>query len=343
MPAPICVGVEDADARLRELGLDGTRLLGLAATAPTTTATGSRTHHPGSPTSSPRSCSSRRSARRSATTRRSGGSGSYTFPSYLWDVMNMRVADFYRRKSEGFGDSRSGSNDRLVLKGEPLDELDGVVEDDDPFEPDIPRALITNGPAPLTRPGPGTGGTSSDATPTVPNVPEPPRLTFREWREAFRMMRDKSYQQTRLGKDVVAYLKWKRLSRAAERTLDQYERDLRLVCLAVGCDAKGVTHADLMLVLEMVPEKSWKRVRAAWRDFFKWAVAEGIRPDNPVDRLPKLRPTADPVYDLWRQDELDLLVAATRRMDIPLIQKLRVLTMIESGCRAAELRGMQAR
>ena len=146
------------------------------------------------------------------------------------------------------------------------------------------------------------------------------------------MMRDKTYQSTRLGKDVVDYLKWKRLSRASERTLDQYERDLRLVCLAVDCDAKGVTHADLMLVLEIVPEGSWKRVRAAWRDFFKWAVAEGIRPDNPVDRLPKLRPTpAAGLRRLWRQDELDLLVAATRRMEIPLTQKLRVLTMIESG------------
>jgi site-specific recombinase XerD len=156
------------------------------------------------------------------------------------------------------------------------------------------------------------------------------------------MMRDRTYQSTRLGKDVVAYLKWKRLSRAAERTLDQYERDLRLICLAVGCGVQGVTHADLMLVLEMVPEKSWKRVRAAWKDFFKWAVAEGMRPDNPCDRLPKLRPTPPPVYDdLWRQDELDLLVAATRRMDMPLIQKLRVLTMIESGGRAAELRGIQ--
>ena len=28
-------------------------------------------------------------------------------------------------------------------------------------------------------------------------------------------------------------------------------------------------------------------------------------------------------------------------MDLPLTQKLRVLTMIESGCRAAELRGMR--
>lgn len=240
--------MEDADARLRELGFDGTRLLGLARDC--------ANHHcnriPYAPPGLADELASflLEQALR-ATLRydpgRSGGSGSYTFPSYLWDVMNMRVADFYRRKSEGFGDSRSGSNDRLVLKGEPLDELDGVVEDDDPFEPDIPRALRTNGPAPLARPGPGTEGTSFDASSTLP------RLTFREWRESFRMMRDKSYQQTRLGKDVVAYLKWKRFARASERTLDQYERDLRLVCLAVGCGAKGVTHADLMLVLEMVP------------------------------------------------------------------------------------------
>ena len=93
------------------------------------------------------------------------------------------------------------------------------------------------------------------------------------------MMRDKTYQSTRLGKDVVDYLKWKRLSRLRADTRP-VQRDLRLVCLAVDCGAKGVTHADLMLVLEMVPEGSWKRVRAAWRDFFKWTVAEGIRPDN---------------------------------------------------------------
>jgi site-specific recombinase XerD len=96
-----------------------------------------------------------------------------------------------------------------------------------------------------------------------------------------------------------------------------------------------------MLVLEMVPEKSWKRVRAAWGDFFKWAIREGKRPDNPVERLPKLRPTPEPVYDLWKQEELDLLVASTRKMESPLRERLRVLTMIESGARAGELRGLQ--
>ena len=196
----------------------------------------------------------------------------------------------------------------------------------------------SNGPAPLTRPGPGNGGTSSDAPETLSPAP---RFTFREWREMLRAMKDTSYRETPLGRDVIEYLSWKRLSRAAERTLDQYERDLRLVCLATTTGVEGVTHADLMLVLDVVPEKSWKRVRAAWGDFFKWSVREGRRPDNPVDRLPKLRPTPEPVYDLWKQEELELLVAGTRKMENPLRERLRVLTMIESGARAGELRGLQ--
>jgi site-specific recombinase XerD len=109
----------------------------------------------------------------------------------------------------------------------------------------------------------------------------------------------------------------------------------------VSTAVDGVTHGDLMLVLNLVPEKSGKRVRAAWGDFFKWAVREGKRPDNPVERLPKLRPTPEPVYDLWKQEELDLLVAGTRKMESPLRERLRVLTMIESGARAGELRGLQ--
>jgi len=157
------------------------------------------------------------------------------------------------------------------------------------------------------------------------------------------MMRDKSYQRTRLGKDVVAYLAWKRAGNFSERTLDQYERDLRLVCFAVGCGVKGVTHPDLMLVLENLPPGSWGRARAAWANFFKWAVREGMRPDNPVDRLPPLRRKPDPVYEIWDQDELDLLAAGTRSMESPLRERLRVLTMIESGARAAEMLDLQLR
>lgn len=167
-----------------------------------------------------------------------------------------------------------------------------------------------------------------------------PRFTLREWSRIVRGTRDHSYQSSRLGADVTEYLAWKRLSRASARTLDQYERDLARLCKLVPKPVAAVAVGDLMLVLEVFPEGSWKRVRAAWGDFFKWAVREGRRPDNPVERLPKLRPTPDPVYDLWTQHELDLIVAGTRRMESPLRERLRVLTMIESGARAGEMRAL---
>ena len=44
-------------------------------------------------------------------------SPSYTFSSYVYDVMARRVPDFYRRKSEGFGDKRKGHDNRIVLSG----------------------------------------------------------------------------------------------------------------------------------------------------------------------------------------------------------------------------------
>jgi integrase/recombinase XerD len=165
-----------------------------------------------------------------------------------------------------------------------------------------------------------------------------PRLTFAEWSRIFGpTTRDRSYEETRLGPDVLAYLAWKRHSRAAERTLDQYERDLSRLCF-VGLALEEITHAELMLVLDLFPPGSWKRVRAAWGDFFRWSIREGRRPDNPLDRLPKLRPQPQLVYDIFTPKELDLLVAASRSMPYPLIQRIRALTIVETGGRAGELR-----
>ena len=55
----------------------------------------------------------------------------YSFASYVWDVLHLRVADFYRRKSEGFGDKRSGSANRVKLNADPLADLDEAVWDRD--------------------------------------------------------------------------------------------------------------------------------------------------------------------------------------------------------------------
>ena len=105
---------------------------------------------------------------------------------------------------------------------------------------DVRSAQNVDGPAPLPRPGPGNGGGSSDAPETLSPAP---RFTFREWREMLRAMRDTSYRETPLGQDVLEYLAWKRLSRAAPRTLDQYQRDLRLVCLATSTSVEALPTA----------------------------------------------------------------------------------------------------
>lgn len=51
----------------------------------------------------------------------------YTFSSYICDIMEHRVQDFYRRKSEGFGDRRYGNDARIVL----ADDTDTITIDTD--------------------------------------------------------------------------------------------------------------------------------------------------------------------------------------------------------------------
>jgi len=59
-----------------------------------------------------------------------------------------------------------------------------------------------------------------------------PLLTRSQWAAMMRApLRDKSYQLTGLGAAVTDFLAWKRVNGAAERTLDQYERDLARGCL----------------------------------------------------------------------------------------------------------------
>ena len=86
-------------------------------------------------------------------------------------------------------------------------------------------------------------------------------------------------------------------------------------------------------------EKSWKRVRAAWRDFFKWAVGRGSAPTTPSTgsrnsaRLPtRLRPlAAGRARPAGRRDPADG-DAAARASPRPHDDRVRR--------RAAELRGI---
>ena len=51
----------------------------------------------------------------------------YTFSSYLCDVMELRITDFYRRKGEGFGDRRTGSDNRITLTAN-TDDFDTDID-----------------------------------------------------------------------------------------------------------------------------------------------------------------------------------------------------------------------
>ena len=80
-----------------------------------------------------------------------------------------------------------------------------------------------------------------------------PLLTLSQWAAIMRApLRDKSYQLTGLGAAVTDFLAWKRLDGAAERTLDQYERDLSRACvLYPEKTLETLTSDDLLHVVRL--------------------------------------------------------------------------------------------
>ena len=48
-----------------------------------------------------------------------GSNGGDPFASYVADLMEKRVDDFFRAKAEGFGDRRYGNDNRIVLDDDP--------------------------------------------------------------------------------------------------------------------------------------------------------------------------------------------------------------------------------
>lgn len=159
------------------------------------------------------------------------------------------------------------------------------------------------------------------------------RLTMAEWAAKMRApVRDHSYRLTGPGSSVVDYLAFKQMSGAAERTLDQYERDLaRLSILLADRTLETITSEDLLHVVSTFPRASQRRAAAAYRDFFKWAYAWGKRPDNPMDRLPRIKREPVPLLEVFNQSEIDRLTSHPEIRDRAL---LRIL--LETGIRKGE-------
>lgn len=154
----------------------------------------------------------------------------------------------------------------------------------------------------------------------------------------FDPLKDKSYAATRLGRSVVDFLAWMELGGAADRTLDQYERDLSRACLMWPDKPLEQFTDDDMLHVAKQFKPGERRVRvAAYRSFFKWALRRRLITLNPCDALPELRTAKQTVYDLFSDAEREMICG------LPSPDGALLTIMFETGARKSDCRHLQAR
>lgn len=150
---------------------------------------------------------------------------------------------------------------------------------------------------------------------------------------AFEPLRDKTYRQTRLGRSVVDFLAWCEVAGLAERTLDQYERDLARGALMFP--DVGVDEFDHTLLFQVAAsfQEAERRVRvAAWKSFFRWAVLMGLIEVNPAARLPRIQRTPQRVVDTFSEEEIVALG------NLPLRDGALMDLLFDEGFRKGEAR-----
>jgi integrase/recombinase XerD len=153
---------------------------------------------------------------------------------------------------------------------------------------------------------------------------------FSAFAVGFDPLRDKSYRKTALGRSVVDFLAWKRVGKAAERTLETYEWVLSRLCLMFPkLGVEEIEIGELVHVAASFPEASRRERLAVYRSFFKWAVRMRIRPDNPCDMLPTIA---------RRQVRIEIFEDAeiARLCGLPLVDGLLFQILFDCGLRKEE-------
>jgi integrase/recombinase XerD len=149
---------------------------------------------------------------------------------------------------------------------------------------------------------------------------------------------DHSYLKTKLGPDVKAWLDWMELGGAADRTLDQYERDLAKLCTYFpDKPLPEITDADLTVVLNTYPKPSRRVRKESMRSFFKWAIRTRRVQSNPCDFLPEIKRTPQRYIDVFTEAEVDDLAT------LPVVDSALMMILVEAGLRKAEARALQVR
>src|SRR5262249_4326524 len=94
---------------------------------------------------------------------------------------------------------------------------------------------------------------------------------------------------------------------------------------------------DIMLALQMFPERSWKRARAAWNGFFRWAVNFEHCLRNPLDKLPRVKEEPERVLAVFSPIEQWSLINRARYTHFPDLDAARMMLLLDSGGRKAEM------
>jgi integrase/recombinase XerD len=149
-----------------------------------------------------------------------------------------------------------------------------------------------------------------------------------------------------LSKHVEAFLEMLAAERgAALLTLAAYRADLAdLAAFAarhgtpLECVETGLLHAYLAAAQAPFAPRTLARRLSAIRQFFKFLVVEGIRPDDPTVGLDAPR-LGGPLPKFLSEEEVERLIAAARRW--PKEQGVRLLCLVEllyaSGSRISEV------
>lgn len=196
---------------------------------------------------------------------------------------------------------------------------------------------LINGPAPLPRPGPDTGGLNSDASYTLLT---PEALAFAaSVRQATRnLVRDKSYRATPIGGEIGRFLRKLRWENASENTLLSYETTLaRLAYDFADRELVDLTTEDLRGFLDEHWGESASATRrqrlAAVKSFYAYAVEERGLERNPIQMVKPPKQT-DVSRNAYTRDVIDQLRDAQPTVrDQICVQLLGVL-----GLRRSELR-----
>jgi integrase len=151
-------------------------------------------------------------------------------------------------------------------------------------------------------------------------------------------MRDQRHRDSVAAPDVAAWLTWLELGEAAPATLDAYERTAADLLNGYPTLATGeFTDLELGHLLLQYPVKSRRIRKAHLASFFKWARLTGRIQANPLDLLPRIKRSAQPVIDVFTPAEQAMLCS------LPTPDGQLMALLFEAGLRRKEAIHLQAK